>query len=177
MRNRCEEGVISKYSGDRSKSIVEFLLRIAIHRWKQRFSIVFPAGRIASLKVATISRSVTSDSRPGDNVPDVFNFRPSGKLSREGTSTTTTTTMQRRPLPSVAIHHRYRDSSTFYKSSIQTSSLGRKKFKEEEDTRNFYFSLPKPASPPFPPPLPPYWNRTKPNISKFFFSSNSIASA
>lgn len=171
MRNRCEEGVISKYSGDRSKSIVEFLLRIAIHRWKQRFSIVFPAGRIASLKVAAISRSVTSDSRPGDNVPDVFNFRPSGKLSREGTSTT----MQRRPLPSVAIHHRYRDSSTFYKSSIQTSSLGRKKFKEEEDTRNFYFSLPKPASPPPPPLLLPLG--TKPNISKFFFSSNSIASA
>lgn len=168
MRNRCEEGVISKYSGDRSKSIVEFLLRIAIHRWKQRFSIVFPAGRIASLKVATISRSVTSDSRPGDNVPDVFNFRPSGKLSREGTSTTTTT-MQRRPLPSVAIHHRYRDSSTFYKSSIQTSSLGRKKFKEEEDTRNFYFSLPKPASPP-PPPPPPSWNR----IFRNFFSLRTL---
>lgn len=90
------------------------------------------------------------------NVPDVFNFRPSGKLSREGTSTT----MQRRPLPSVAIHggvhHRYRDSSTFYKSSIQTYHL-RKKFKEEEDAPNFYFSLPKPASPPLPP-----------NISKFF---------
>lgn len=165
MRNRCEEGVISKYSGDRSKSIVEFLLRIAIHRWKQRFSIVFPAGRIASLKVATISRSVTSDSRPGDNVPDVFNFRPLGKLSREGTSTTTTTTMQRRPLPSVAIHHRYRDSSTFYKSSIQTSSFGRKKFKEEEHTRNFYFSLPKPASPPFPPSSP---SLLEPNETEYF---------